>query len=106
MKDAEKIGQYAGNLFNALRHYADYDFIFKNPLYKHLITHIPTEKYHWLDFNMSEDDKLGLFREGVVAGYQFLENFDWTQHKLLRAAEFELYRVQNRLTPRPADTVG
>ena len=98
VKDAEKIGQYAGNLFGALRHYADYDFIFKNPLYKYLITHIPTEKYHWLDFNMSEDDKLGLFREGVVAGYQFLENFDWTQHKLLREAEFELYQAQNRLT--------
>ena len=93
VKDAVNIGEYAGNLFNTLRHYADYDFIFKNPLYKRLITHIPTEKYYWLDFEMSKEDKLGLFREGVAAGYEFLENFDWENYKALRAAEAEMYRM-------------
>jgi len=93
VNDAENIGQYTGNLFNALRHYADYDFIFKNPLYKYLITHIPTEKYHWLDFEMSESDKLGLFREGVLAGYKFLEEFNWMLHKELRAAELEIHQI-------------
>jgi len=94
VKDIEKLGQYAGALFNSMRHYADYDFIFKNPLYRHLITHIPTEDYHWLDFEMSPEDKLGLFREGVVAAYQFLEGFDWDQYKKLRAAEIEEYKDQ------------
>jgi NTE family protein len=96
VNDAQNIGQYTGNLFNALRHYADYDFIFKNPLYNDLIAHIPTEKYHWLDFEMSEEDKLGLFREGVAAGYAFLEGFDWAWHKELRKAEMEIYRVHER----------
>jgi NTE family protein len=96
VKDATDVKQYALNLFNAMRHYADYDFIAKNPLYKYLITHIPTEKYHWLDFNMSEEDKQGLFREGVLAGYKFLEGFNWKQHKALRAAEMTLHQAHNQ----------
>jgi NTE family protein len=95
-KNVDKIEQYAGRLFDALRHCSDYDFIFKNPLYKHLIAHISTESYHWLDFNMNWENKLGLFREGVVAGYQFLENFDWAQYKELRIAEFALYRTPTK----------
>jgi len=87
VKEINKIEQYAGGLFGSMRHNMDYDFIYKNPLYRHLITHIPTESYHWLDFNMSPKDKLGLFRAGVLAGYEFLENFDWAQYKELRRAE-------------------
>jgi len=92
--DATTIQKYVLNLFNAMRHYADYDFIAKNPLYRHQIAHISTEKYHWLDFEMSPEDKLGLFREGVLAGYRFLESFDWRQHKELRAAELAMYQTQ------------
>jgi len=91
-KDADTVPRYVLRLFNAMRRYADYDFIFKNPLYKQLITHIPTADYYWLDFNMKPEDQLGLFREGVKAGYNFLEKFSWTQYKELRAAEFAMYR--------------
>jgi len=96
-KETKKLKQYAGQLFGALRHYADYDFIFKNPLYKQLVTHINTDGYNWLDFNMKQKDMLGLFREGVVAGYDFLENFDWEEHKELRAAEFASRRVKTKI---------
>jgi len=94
VKEVDKIGQYAGKLFNSLRHYADYDFIYKNPLYKYLIAHIPTDKYNWLDFNMTPEDKLGLFKEGVIAGYKFLEGFNWKQYKELREAELAIQRAQ------------
>jgi len=96
-KDITSVGQYAGGLLSALRHYADYDFIFKNPLYKYLIAHIPTEKYHWLDFNMGPEEKLGLFREGFMAGHRFLEGFDWEQYKELRRAEIEIYRAHEKM---------
>ena len=99
MIDIDKIGQYAGAIFDSMRQYADYDFIFKNPLYRQLITHIPTKKYNWLDFNMGFEDKLGLFMEGVVAGYVFLESFDWAQHKKLRATEFEKYKDLHGIPP-------
>jgi len=91
-KDVEKLSQYVERLFSSMRHYADYDFIFKNPLYKYLIMHIPTNAYYWLDFNMKPEDKLGLFSEGVFAGYKFLENFNWPQYKELRAAEYAMHR--------------
>jgi len=93
-KDIVKIDQYAVKLFNSMRHYADYDFIFKNPLYNNLITHIPTDKYNWLNFAMTPEDKRGLFREGVIAGHKFLESFDWAKYKALRAAEYEMHRAQ------------
>ena len=97
-KDVDKLWKYAGQLFNALRHCADYDFIFKNPLYKNLVAHINTDGYNWLDFNMSPEDKLGLFREGVKAAYDFLETFKWDNYKLLRAAELAVHRVNTNPT--------
>ena len=92
--EIDKIGQYAWQMFCALRNCADYDFIFKNPLYNQLIAHIPTNKYNWLDFNMNDADKLNLFREGVKAGARFLDTFDWDYYKQLRAAENVFFRAQ------------
>ena len=94
VKGADTLGQYAGRLFDALLHYSDYDFIYKNPLFKNLIAYINTDRYNWLDFHMSPEDKLGLFREGVVAAYNFLESFDWAQYKELRAAERTVHRTE------------
>ena len=87
VKETRNIKQYAGNLFNALRHNADYDFVYRNPLYRHLIAFIPTDRYNWLDFAMSGEDKLGLFKEGMLAGQAFLETFDWLGYKALREQE-------------------
>jgi len=42
---------------------------------------------------MKQEDKLGLFHEGVIAGYNFLENFNWPEYKRLRAAEFDMHRA-------------
>jgi NTE family protein len=91
VKDIEKLGQYADRLFIALRDYSDHDFIYRNPLYNSLIAHINTDGYNWLDFNMGYKDKLGLFREGALAGHNFLESFDWARYKELRAAEYEMH---------------
>jgi len=103
-KDVDKFKHYAGRLFDSLRHYADFDFIFKNPLYKSLVAHINTDGYNWLDFNMGREVKLGLFREGVQAGYDFLENFKWGQYKDLRAEEFAMRRPGARAEePKQAD---
>jgi NTE family protein len=95
-QEIDRLEQYARQLFDTFRHYADYDFIFKNPLYKHLITHINTDKYNWLDFSMSFEDKLALFREGVLAGYGFLECFDWAKYKKLRSSERANYHLHTK----------
>jgi NTE family protein len=92
VKGSSHIGEFVESLYGAQLQYMNYDFFLQNPLYQRVITHIPTEKYFWLDFNMSYEDKLGLFREGVLAGYKFLENFNWIQYKEMRANEFKMMK--------------
>ena len=71
-------------IFNSSRHCLDYDFLHKNPDYRHLIQWIPCQQYNWLDFRMKEKDKAGLFREGAFQALDFLENFNWQAYKQLR----------------------
>lgn len=73
-----------GAVFNAERHYADYDFLFKNADYRQLVAHIDTGDHYWLDFFMSEERKVDLFARGVVTATRFLREFDWPAYKRLR----------------------
>lgn len=82
----EKPGQLASAVFNASRQYADSDFLAKHPDYRHLLTYIETGDHDWLAFSMSDDDKIDLFRRGVVAAVEFLNGFDWAEYKKVRAA--------------------
>ncbi|WP_160107145.1 patatin-like phospholipase family protein [Pseudomonas izuensis] len=74
-----------GTIFNAARHTLDYDFIHRNPDYSKLVTWIPAKGYNWLDFNMSDEKKLGLFLEGANCAAKFLSTFNWSEYKTLRA---------------------
>lgn len=73
-----------GAIFNASRHTLDYDFIFRNPDYKHLVTWIPANGFNWLDFNMSESNRIKLFLEGANCAADFLRGFDWSAYKKIR----------------------
>ena len=84
VNEISTIGNYAGNLFNAMRHYSDFEFIYQNPDYRRLIAYIPTAGHNWLNFNMTEDEKLVLFKKGMAAAYDFLESFDWLTYKEIR----------------------
>ncbi|MBI5647124.1 MAG: patatin-like phospholipase family protein [Ignavibacteriae bacterium] len=76
---------YGANLFNAMRHYADFDFIARNPDYKHLLGYIDTRGHNWLNFFMGEEEKWTLFRKGMTAGLSFLRSFKWEEYKQVRA---------------------
>jgi len=84
VSEISAVGSYAGNLFNSLRHYSDYEFIYQNPDYQRLISYIPTNGHNWLNFFMSDEEKLVLFKKGMVAAYEFLEDFDWLTYKEIR----------------------
>ena len=84
VNEISSIGNYAGGLFNALRHYSDFEFIYQNPDYQRLITYIPTAGHNWLNFFMSDEEKLSLFKKGMIAAYEFLETFDWPTYKEIR----------------------
>ncbi len=75
---------YGMAVFSAIRHYADYDFLYNNQDYNKLITYINTASHNWLNFSMQEAEKLSLFRKGVLAAEQFLNGFDWEDYKRIR----------------------
>jgi len=90
VNEISSVGSYAGGLFNALRHYSDFEFIYKNPDYSRLIAYIPTAGHNWLNFSMSDEEKLTLFKKGMTAAYEFLELFDWTSYKEIRREQHAL----------------
>jgi NTE family protein len=80
----EKPAQLVGSVFDAARHTLDYDFILRNPDYRHLVKMIDTGEHNWLNFSLSEQDKTDLFARGAEAAAEFLESFDWENYKSIR----------------------
>ncbi len=74
-----------GAIFNSIRHLHDYDFILKHPDYKQLIQHIDIGDHDWLNFNLSDESKIDLFKRGTKAAAAFLRKFDWNAYKEKRA---------------------
>ncbi|MCL2549041.1 MAG: patatin-like phospholipase family protein [Symbiobacteriaceae bacterium] len=97
VSEISSIGGYAWNLFNSLRHHSDYDFIYQNPDYQRLIAYIPTSGHNWLNFQMSDEEKRVLFRKGMKAAYDFLEEFDWHTYKEIRREQQALAMSLSRL---------
>ena len=96
----------AGSIFNSSRHTLDFEFIKRHPDYRHLVQFIPcTYKegdkilgYNWLDFNMPDEHKTGLFIQGAKKAIEFIEGFSaeyggfsskWEYYKDLRAKLIE-----------------
>lgn len=75
-----------GAIFNSARHCLDYDFLKRNPEYRRLMQFIPCQKYNWLDFDMRDADKAGLFKEGALKAIEFLDTFDWQGYKEMRTS--------------------
>jgi NTE family protein len=76
---------YFGAMLNTMRHIYDFDFLLKNPDYSQLICRLDTDNdFNWLDFNMSDENKLLLFERGASGAIDFLENFNWGKYKELR----------------------
>jgi NTE family protein len=76
--------KYFFAIFNTMRYLHDYDFLLKNRDYKHLIGMIDTDGHNWLNFDITDEEKLDLFKRGVRAAADFLEKFDWEGYKELR----------------------
>ncbi|MGV8096421.1 MAG: patatin-like phospholipase family protein [Mangrovibacterium sp.] len=74
-----------GAMFNSIRHLHDYDFILKNPDYSVLIGKIDIGDHDWLNFAISEEAKVDLFRRGAETAAAFLRGFDWKAYKKTRA---------------------
>jgi NTE family protein len=72
---------YFGRMFNTIRDYYDKDFLLKNKVYEKGIGKIPLSDYNWLNFFLSDQDKIDMFVLGAKTATKFLIDFDWNSYK-------------------------
>lgn len=82
-------GGFLGNMFNTIRYYYDKDFLLKNKMFELGVGKVGVKEYNWLNFFLSDREKLGLFETGAKAAITFLDNFDWEEYKRRRETYYD-----------------
>lgn len=72
---------YIGRLFNTVRFYYDKDFRLKNRTMEKGIGNVPVSEFNWLNFFLTNQEKIDLFVKGAEAATKFLTEFDWEDYK-------------------------
>lgn len=80
----KNVGELLYGCFDAARNLRDFEFVNKNPDFKNLVAYIDIKDHNWLNFEVSPEMKLDLFRQGAKQAKIFLEQFDWKGYKELR----------------------
>ncbi len=80
-QDNNKLKDFAQGCFNSARSLRDFEFLANNPIFKDLIAYINPGDHNWLNFQISDTDKIDLFKRGVDAAEQFLSTFKWRAYK-------------------------
>jgi NTE family protein len=83
-RSAGGLGNYILSLFSTIRFNFDRDFITKNRAYTIGVKNIDVREHNWLNFFMSDKEKIALFRKGALAAAEFLKSFDWENYKAER----------------------
>ncbi len=78
------LGTYLWRLFNTIRYYYDKDFLEKNYVFKKGIGSIKLFGFNWLNFSLTEEDKIAMFEKGAQAASDFLIGFNWLGYKIAR----------------------
>ena len=95
----EKFTKLLGAIFDSARHVHDYDFITRNPDFRHLVICAETDQYNWLDFNLTPETKGALFAEGARAAAKFVRGFDWAGYKEVRRQLLRAYQATDAVKP-------
>ena len=82
-------GSYLGKMFNTIRDYYDKDFLLKNRILEKGVGKVNMTGYNWLNFFMSDEDKLKMFAIGAQAAAAFLKDYKWDEFKANREEYFE-----------------
>ena len=72
---------YVGRIFNTIRFYYDKDFLLKNKVFQKGIGKIPLAEFNWLNFFLTDEEKLKMFVKGARAACDFLKGFDWAAYQ-------------------------
>ncbi len=86
----ETIFSMIGSVFNTARFSQDDEFLRNHEDYKHLIGYIDTGNHNWLNFSLSDDDKIDLFCRGAKAASDFIKSFNWDKYKKMRATKLSI----------------
>lgn len=62
---------FAGAMFSTLRYHYDKEFLIKHADFKKTIGEIDVRGVNWLNFNLTDDEKIDLFRRGAMAAADF-----------------------------------
>lgn len=101
LADRWSVGTFVMQVFNTARNFYDKDFIQKNSHLRKNIARVDLKKFNWLQFNMSEKDKMEMFRIGAEAAIRFLTSedpavrFDWAKYQSNRKEEFDIRQSKN-----------
>lgn len=71
-KNIREFKEFVGSMVSAMRFFYDRDFIAKHNIYKKTVRSIDTGAVHWLNFGMSDDEKVELFFRGALTAAIFL----------------------------------
>lgn len=83
------LGGYIGRMFNTVRFYYDKDFSLKNKVMNLGVGKVPVSEYNWLNFFLTNQQKVDLFAAGAQAAQKFLEGFNWADYKEGRITYYE-----------------
>jgi NTE family protein len=75
---------FIGRMFNTIRFYYDKDFLLKNKMFEKGVGTVPLSQFNWLNFFLSDQEKLDMFEAGAKAARDFLMKFDWEAYKRAR----------------------
>jgi NTE family protein len=95
LNENEKIFGVLGSMFDTARYAYDFEFLNKNPDFRHLIAYIDTGNHNWLDFGLTEEAKVDLFIRGARTAANFLNSFDWKKYKEIRKQKSNYYNKTN-----------
>lgn len=72
---------YLVRMLHTIRGYYDKEFLLTNKIFRKGIGVIPLEGYNWLNFFLTDEDKINLFVSGAQAATGFIQNFSWEDYK-------------------------
>ncbi len=76
-----------GKLISTMRFFYDRDFILKHDMYQKTVRSIDTGKIHWLNFNLTDEEKVELFFRGALAATIFLAKHTMTDAEVTALIE-------------------
>ncbi|HVG13155.1 MAG TPA: hypothetical protein VM843_09135, partial [Flavisolibacter sp.] len=71
-KGIKTLTGFGGKLISTMRFFYDREFIIKHDMYQKTVRSIDTGNIHWLNFNLTDKEKVELFYRGALAATLFL----------------------------------